>query len=173
MAPMHMPLKVALAALVLSTTVVSAQQSVRVENPKPANAATQRVSREIRTVIHGVALDGDRKPLRNARLRLRNLEVNEVERTATSNVRGEFSFPARPEIPYIVEIADASGRVLAVGDVVSAQAGQTAGTLVVLPSRLPATGGMFAETAASVIAAATSIGLTVVDPALPKVSPTR
>lgn len=173
MAPMLMPLKVALAALVLSTAVVSAQQSVRVENPKPANAATQRVSREIHTVIQGVALDGERKPLRNARLRLRNLEVNEVERTTTSNTRGEFSFPARPEIPYIVEVADASGRALAVGDVVTAQAGETVGTLVVLPSRLPATGGMFAETAASVIAAATSIGLTVVDPALPKVSPTR
>lgn len=173
MAPMHVRLKVALAGAVLSTAVVSAQQPVRVANLKPANAPTQRVSLDIRTVIRGVALDAARHPLRNARLRLRNLEVNEVERTGTSNARGEFSFPARPEIPYIVEITDASGRVLAVGDVVSAQAGESAGTLVMLPSRLPATGGIFAETAASVIAAATSIGLTVVDPTLPKVSPTR
>ena len=173
MARMDVRLKAALAGVVLSTAVVSAQQPVKVENPKVANTAVQRVSRDIRTVIQGVALDGERKPLRNARVRLRNLEVNEVERTSTSSARGEFTFAARPEIPYVIEVADASGRVLGVGDVVTAHAGETAGTLVVLPSRLPATGGIFGETAASVIAAATSIGLTVVDPALPKVSPTR
>jgi hypothetical protein len=170
---MHVRLTVALAGVVITTAVVSAQQPVQVESPKQANAAAPRVSGDVRTVIHGVALDSEKKPLRNARLRLRNLEVNEIERTATSNARGEFMFPVRPETPYIVELADASGRILAVGDVVSARAGETAGTLVVLPSRLPPTGGIFAETAASVIAAATSIGLTVVDPTLPKVSPTR
>ena len=173
MAPMHVRVKVALACVVLSTSIVSAQQPVRPESPRAASADAQRVSRDVRTVIEGVVLDGQRKPLRNARLRLRNLEVNEIERLSTSNARGQFSFAARPEIPYVVEVTDTSSRVLAVGDVITARAGEVAGTTVVLPSRLPAIGGVFGETAASVIAAATSIGVTVVDPTLPKVSPTR
>lgn len=173
MTPMHVRLKVALAGVLLSAAIVSAQQPVRSEGPKAAKAATQRLSRDVRTAIQGVALDSGRKPLPSARVRLRNLEVNAVERTSSSNARGEFNFAARPEVPYVVEIADASGRVLAVGDVVSAQANETAGTLVIMPSPLPSTSGIFGETAAAVIAAATSIGLTVVDPALPKVSPTR
>jgi hypothetical protein len=173
MIPMHVRLNVALAGVLLSTAIVSAQQPVRVEGPRAAKSAAQLVSRDVRTSIHGIALDGDRKPLRDARIRLRNLEVNAIERTATSNTRGEFSFPARPETRYVVEIADASGRVLAAGNVVTAQAGESAGTLVMLTSGLPASGGIFNETAAMVITAATGIGLTVVDPTLPKVSPTR
>ena len=173
MVPMHVRLKVALTAVLLSTAVVSAQQPVRVEGPKSTRAAAQLVSRDIRTAIHGIALDSERRPLRDARLRLRNLELKAIERTATSDTRGEFSFPARPDTPYIVEIADSSGRVLAAGNVVTAQAGESAGTLVVLTSGLPVSGGLFTETAAAVIAAATGIGVTVVDPTLPKVSPTR
>ena len=173
MASMHVRWKVAVAVVLLSTTVVSAEQPIRHESPKNASADAQRVSRDVRTVIEGVVLDGERKPLRNARLRLHDLDVNEIERTTTSNARGQFTFIARPEIPYVVEVTDASGRVLAVGDVVAARAGEVAGTIVVLPARLPAIGGIFGQTAASVIAAATSIGVTVVDPTLPKVSPTR
>ena len=173
MAPMHVGLKVALASVLLSTTFVSAEQPVRQESPKSANADAQRVSRDVLTVIEGVVLDGERRPLPNTRLRLRNLDVNEIERRATSNARGQFTFVVRPEIPYVVEVADPSGRILAVGDVITARAGEVAGTLVVLPARLPAIGAVFGETAASVIAAATSIGITVMDPTLPKVSPTR
>ena len=174
MAPMRVRLKVVLAGVMLSTTVVSAQQSVRPGSIKAANAgAQQRLSRDVKAAIHGMAIDSERKPVRNARLRLRNLEMNEIEQTATSDTRGEFSFVARPEIPYVVEIEDASGRMLAVGDVIVAQVGEVAGTVVRLPSRLPAAGGMFRETASSVISAATTAGLTVVDPTLPKVSPSR
>ena len=172
-AAMHVRVTVALAVVALSMSFVSAQQPAPAEKPKAANSAAQRVSRDIRVTIQGVALDGDRKPLGNSRLRLRNLDVNEVERTTTSTLKGEFSFVARAEIPYVVEIADGSGRVLAVSDVISARAGEAARTMVVLPSRLPAASGIFVETAASVIAAATSIGVTVLDPARPKVSPTR
>ncbi len=85
---------------------------------------------------------------------------------------GEFTFVARPEIPYVVEVTDAAGRVIAIGDVVIAQAGDVAAALVSIPSRLPALAGVFSETAGSVVSAAASTGVTVV-PNLPPVSPNR
>lgn len=169
MAPMRVRLKVALAGVVLSTTIVSAQQAVR---PAAAVHGT-RATRNIQSLINGVATDGDRLPLKHASLRLRNLDENVIEQTTTTNEVGEFSFVVRPGIPYVVEIADRAGRVVAVGDIVLANVGEVAGAVVSLPSRTLALAGVFGDTASSVISAATGIGLTVVDPALPKVSPTR
>ena len=76
-----------------------------------------------------------------------------------------------PDVPYVVEVADQAGRVVAVGDIVTPNAGEVAASVVSLPSRLPALAGLFGETASAVISAATGTGLTVVDPLLPKVSP--
>ena len=129
--------------------------------------------RHIQSLINGVAVDGKQMPLKYASVRLRNLGENTIEQVATANDLGEFSFSVRPGIPYVVEIADQAGRVVAVGDVVLANVGEVAGAVVALPSRLPALATVFGDTASSVISAATGIGLTVVDPALPKVSPTR
>jgi hypothetical protein len=178
MAPMHVRLKVALAGVVLSTTIVSAQQAARLgtavkATPQTANLAARRASRDIRSLINGVAIDSTQQPLPNVSVRLRNLAANEIEQTVASNARGEFSFAARPEVPYVLEIADQAGRIVAVGDVIVVNAGEVAGAVVALPSRLPALAGVFGETASSVISAATGTGLTVVDPTLPKVSPRR
>ena len=178
MALMHIRLKVALAGVVLSTSIVSAQQAVRPGTAgakvarQSANAA-QRAAKDIRSLINGVAIDSEQTPLPNATIRLRNLESNEIEQVVTANDRGEFSFLARPDVPYVVEIADKAGRIVAVGDVIVANAGEVAGALVTLPSRLPALAGMFGDTASSVMSAATGTGLTIVDPALPKLSPSR
>jgi hypothetical protein len=187
MAPMHVRLKVALAGVVLSTSIVTAQQAVRpavsrVEGPgttvvktarQSANAAAQRAAKDIRSLINGVAIDSDQTPLPNATIRLRNLDANEIEQVITANEMGEFSFIARPDVAYVVEIADQAGRIVAVGDVIMANAGEVAGAIVALPSRLPALAGVFGDTASSVMSAATGTGLTVVDPTLPKVSPSR
>ena len=187
MAPMHVRLKVALAGVVLSTSIVSAQQAVRpalsrVEGPggavvktarQTANAAAQRAAKDIRSLINGVAIDSDQTPLPNATIRLRNIEANEIEQVITANEAGEFSFIARPDVAYVVEIADQAGRIVAVGDVIMANAGEVAGAVVALPTRLPALAGVFGDTASSVMSAATGTGLTVVDPTLPKVSPSR
>ena len=139
---------------------------------RPAvKAGSLRAGREARSLINGVAMDSDRHPLKQVRLRLRNLEINEVEQTALSSERGEFSFAVRPYVPYVVELTDQTGRVVAVGDIVTTNIGEVAASIVSLPSRLPALAGMFGDTASSVISAATGTGLTVVDPDLPKVSP--
>jgi hypothetical protein len=176
MAAMHVRLKVALAGLVLSTSMVTAQQAVRpvVKTAgQSAKAAAQRGPKDIRSLINGVAIDSDQTPLPNATIRLRNIEQNAIEQVVTANELGEFSFIARPDVAYVVEIADHAGRVVAVGDVIMANAGEVAGAVVTLPSRLPALAGVFGDTASSVMSAATGTGLTVVDPALPKVSPSR
>jgi hypothetical protein len=179
MAPMHVRLKVALAGVVLSTSIVSAQQAVRPGTAAPKvtrqspNAAAQKAAKDIRSLINGVAIDSDQTPLPNATIRLRNLDNNEIEQVVTANNRGEFSFVARPDVPYVVEIADQAGRIVAVGDVITANSGEVAGALVTLPSRLPALANVFGDTASSVMSAATGTGLTVVDPTLPKLSPSR
>ncbi len=181
MAPMHVRLSAALVGVALSTSLVSAQQAgpsgtaVVTKGVKAArqsaNAAAQKAASNIRSLINGTAIDSDQRPLPNATIRLRNIEKNEIEQVVTANEMGEFSFIARPDVPYVVEIADQAGRIVAVGDVIMANAGEVAGAVVTLPSRLPALAGVFGDTASSVMSAVTGTGLTVVDPALPKLSP--
>jgi hypothetical protein len=173
--PLFVRLAVALAGVVLSTSIVSAQQVASVsvvKTVRPAvKAGSLRAGQEARSLINGVAMDSDRHPLKQVRVRLRNLEINEVEQTATSGERGEFSFSVRPDVPYVVELTDRTGRVVAVGDIVTTNVGEVAASIVSLPARLPALAGVFADTASSVISAATGTGLAVVDPTQQKVSP--
>ena len=68
-------------------------------------------------------MDTDASPLPNASVRLRNLVSSEIEKTSTADNFGEFTFVVQPEIPYVVEIADQAGRTIAVGNVVTTQAG--------------------------------------------------
>jgi hypothetical protein len=173
MAPMLIRLKIALAAVVLSTAIVSGQQAVRPGTAGKAVRPAGTAAREIRSLINGVAVDSDRLPLANATIRLRNLQVNAIEQTVTTNALGEFSFVALPGVPYVVEITDQEGRVIAVGDVVLANPGEVAGAVLALPSNLPVLATVFSDTASLVVAAATNSGLTIVDPVLPKLSPTR
>ena len=176
MALMLVRLQVALAGVVLSTSIVSAQQAVRPAAKaarQSAEVAARRAPRETRSLINGVALNRDHTPLPKASVRLRNLEVNAIEEIVTSNELGQFNFIARPQIAYVVEIVDQAGRTIAVGDVIVANAGEVAATRLVLPTHLPALAVVFDDTASAVAAAATETGLTGVDPALPKVSPNR
>jgi hypothetical protein len=181
MALMQVRLRAAIAGVVLSTSIVSAQQVVRPSTAavakgvkaarQSANAAAQKAAHNIRSLINGTAIDSDQAPLPNATIRLRNIEKNEIEQVVTTNELGEFTFIARPDVAYVVEIADQAGRVVAVGDVIMANPGEVAGAVVALPSRLPALAGVFGDTASSVLSAATGTGLTVVDPTLPELSP--
>ena len=84
-----MPLAVALVGIVLSTPIVLAQKAVSAASTAkavdPTVKAGSRAVREARSLINGVALDSDRRPLKHVRVRLRNLEINEVEQTAMSS----------------------------------------------------------------------------------------
>lgn len=178
MTRMPVRLKLTLAGVVLSTSIVSAQLPVRPGSAaktlrQPASAAPRSGTRVIQSLINGVAVNSDQTPLPNATIRLRNLGVNAIEQTVTANEMGEFSFVAQPGVPYVVEIADPSGLTIAVGDVVVANTGEVAGAKVVLPSGLPPLAGVYGSTLSSIVSAAIGSGLLVVDPALPKLSPTQ
>jgi hypothetical protein len=171
---MPVRLKLTLAGVMLSTSVMSAQQPARPSTPvttrQPASAGAQR---EIKSLINGVAVNSDQTPVPNATVRLRNLAVNGIDQIVTASAAGEFTFVAEPGVAYVVEIADPSGRTIAVGDVIVPSAGEVAGTKVALPSGLPALAGVYGSTVNSIVAAAVETGLQVVDPTLPKLSPTR
>ncbi len=175
MARMTVRLNAALAGVSLSMAIVSAQQPApaarAVTSRQAPKAAAQRSARDIRSLINGVAVNGDRTPVPNATVRLRNLTLKVVEQVVTANEAGEFTFVAQPGVSYIVEVADSAGRTVAVGDVILVRAGEVAGAVVSLPSRLPPASTVFRDTTATVISAAANAGIGVVDPALPKVSP--
>jgi hypothetical protein len=162
--------------MVLSTSIVSAQQAagpVTAARTTRPPAATPRATRVIQSLINGITVNGDQTPVPNAPVRLRNLAVNAIEQIVTANEAGEFSFVAQPGVAYVVEIADQSGRTIAVGDVIVVNAGEVAGTKVALPSGLPALARVYGSTLRSVMSAAIGSGLLVVDPSLPKLSPTQ
>jgi hypothetical protein len=170
-------MKLTFLGVMLSTSLLSAQQPVRPITPvatrQPASAAAQRATRDIRSLIDGVVVNSDQTPVPNARVRLRNLAVNAIDEIVTANEAGEFTFVAQPGVAYVAEIADQSGRTLAVGDVIVPMAGEVAGTKVTLPSGLPVLAVVYGDTVGSIVSAAIETGLQVVDPTLPKVSPTR
>lgn len=165
-----------LGTFVMTVTVLSAQGPlVRPKGPlSPAvtiDAATRRTGQGL---ISGKATNADMRPLPDVTVRLRNLETNQIEQIAKSDLVGEFTFVVQPQIPYVVEIADRAGAIVAVGDVITAQAGDVASAIVTIPSRVPALAAAFGETAGSVISAATGTGLTVLEAAnAPLVSPEK
>jgi hypothetical protein len=171
---MRLRLNMALAGVMLSTCAVSAQQPVRLvaaAAPREPAGAGVRSTSVIKSLISGVAVDSHQKPLPKARLRLRNLEINAIEQNATANNNGEFSFAARPNVPYVVEIADQAGRIIAVSDVIVANAGEVVGGKVALPTYAPPKSVTLVETASTVVSAGTRAGVAVVNPELPTLSP--
>lgn len=168
---------VTFAAVILSGAVISAQIVQRMPASGPPTVisrATTKATQVGQSVIHGTAVDADASPLPSASVRLRNLLTNEVEKTSTADRYGEFTFFVQPEIPYVVEIADQTGRVIAVGNVVAAQAGEVAASVVPVPLRLPALAGVFGNTAGSVVSSAAGTGLTALEAnRAPAVSPDR
>jgi hypothetical protein len=159
-------------SLIAAMTASLSSQAAKPVGPLGPSSTLNPAAKGGQALINGTAVDNNATPLPNATIRLRNLQSNEIEQVVTSNHLGEFTFLAKPEIPYVVEVVDRAGRILAVGDVITAQAGDVAGAVVAIPSRLPAIAGVFGETASSVISAATGTGITVIDPP-PTLSPER
>jgi hypothetical protein len=158
--------------LVALTTASVSSQVVKPITPLGPSTTFGYATKKGTALINGTATDNNAAPLPNATVRLRNLASNQIEQVTTANQLGQFTFIAQPEIPYVVEIADRVGRILAVGDIITTQAGDVAGAIISIPSRVPAVAGMFGETASSVASASTGAGITVLDP-LPPLSPEK
>lgn len=129
----------------------------------------------IQSVITGLALATDsNRPLPSVLVHLRNLDSKQIEQRAVTNDFGEFIFVVKPKIPYVVEIADRTGRIYSASEVITPELGEVAGAVVRLPGQIQAMAGMFKDTAATVMAAASGTGFTAVDSTkAPPVSPEK
>ena len=154
-------------AFVLSSALVAAGPA---EMPRAVTATLS--GNPGKSVIHGTALDMNAAPLPGAQVRLRNLQTRAIEQLATTSIAGEFVFVVLPDIPYVVELSDGPGRVLAVGDVVFTRAREAAGSVVVLPPLVQGYATMFRSTAGAVASAAAGMGMTVLQSA-PPLSPEK
>ena len=171
---MRSSIKFTVAGVLLSTAVASAQTTLPIGPIGPSATATTPTQGTGKAVISGTAVDASEAPIPNATVRLRNLITTQIDQTAVTGSRGQFTFSVRPDVPYVVEIVDAPGRILAVGDVVIPASGDAVATIVAIPAKLPTFAGMFTDTAGSVIAAATGLGLTSVQAGvMPFLSPER
>jgi hypothetical protein len=118
-------------------------------------------------------MNANELPLPDQMVRLRNLDTSTIEQVATTDRLGAFSFIAAPETPYVVEIVDQPGRVVAVGQVVIARAGEVAGGAVIVPAAIPAYTNLFKSSMGAVLAALGGTGLTALAPDGPPLSPEK
>lgn len=114
------------------------------------------------SLITGQVLNADRAPFAFARVHLRNLDSGAVMDQTSADHVGEFSFMVPGRGMYIAELYDETGSVLAAGQAVTVEAGQTVGTVIFLPTKIPTLAGLFGNSAASVMSAAAGAGITAV-----------
>jgi hypothetical protein len=75
--------------------------------------------------INGVAQSADKAPLRNYSVQIRNANSGQLVATTTSNQAGEFAFTNLQSGSYVVEIVDASGKVVGLSSAINVGAGAT------------------------------------------------
>ncbi len=124
-------------------------------------------------VIYGTVLDGKATPLPDMRVHLRNLQTRVVEQVSTASLVGEFVFVALPDVPYVVELADRSGRALVVSDVMVTRSGGAAGSVLIAPAELPHSRALFRASAGSVALAVAAAGLTGLQSPDPPLTPEK
>jgi hypothetical protein len=122
-------------------------------------------------VVRGVVWNADNSPLPNGKVRLRDVLTGRVEGQAVTTDRGEFVFDKVHGATYVSEVVDEAGKVIAVGQSFQLDSGATVATFVRLPPRQSWLAGAFSNTAAAVIAAASSAGVTAMGTKAPPVSP--
>ena len=141
--------------------------------PEPLRAGQQSVpgstlhgglsaGRTTASVIAGQATDANGGPLAFAHVRLRDLDSGAVVSQTNADHIGEFTFLVGSRGNYMAELFDDRGDVLAVGDPLIVEAGQTVGTLIILPSRIPSLAALFGNSAAAIVSAAAGAGITAV-----------
>src|SRR5690349_16677131 len=75
--------------------------------------------------VNGVAQSADKAPLSNFRVHVRNANTGELSGSTTSNQAGEFAFGNLQPGSYVVEIVDASGKVVGLSPSMTVAAGST------------------------------------------------
>jgi hypothetical protein len=116
------------------------------------------------TAILGTAWTADNQPIRQARLRLRNVVTGKIEAAAVGNEAGQFAFENVPGGSYVLELLNGLGHVQVVGHVFTIATGETVATFVRASTKVPWFTGFFANTLTSVESAAASEGVTAIAP---------
>ena len=153
--------------VVSSLAVLDAQPTTAPQRPVgrvPAGAAAAGRA----TTVFGFVWDANNNPIANANVRLRNVATGRVEAHAVASASGEFSFDNIEGGSYVIEYVDHNGRVIAVGHVFSVAPGETVATFIRLGANAPWFAALFgsaANTAATVVSSAASLGVTAVAPA--------
>src|SRR4029079_16027349 len=106
--------------------------------------------------------NADNSPFPNPKVRLRNLHSGRVEASAIGTEAGQFSFSQIEGGTYLVELVADNGKVIAVGQTFRIESGDTLATFVRLAAPQSWYAGVFGNTAAAVLAAASSAGLTAI-----------
>jgi hypothetical protein len=127
--------------------------------------------KSMKSIVSGVVWNADNSPYPNGKVRLRNVRSGRVEATAVTTERGQFTFSPVPSGSYLTEVIDDAAKVIAVGQPFRVEPGETAATFVRLPARKSWLASAFSNTAAVVIAAASSAGVTAIGSQAPPVSP--
>jgi hypothetical protein len=151
---------VALAALAMASTGAAV-----------GTAGGPPVMRRTAAVVRGVVWKADNSPFPNPKVRLRNLHSGRVEASAVGTEVGQFNFSQVEGGTYLVELVDDNGKVIAVGQTFRVDSGDTIATFVRLPAPQSWYSGVFGNTAAAVLAAASSAGLTAIGTQAPPASP--
>jgi hypothetical protein len=148
--------------MLLFGSVIAAQVKAPAQVVKKVSSRAVNSTAPDEAIIHGTVLDRSARPYPNATVRLRNLLTHAVEDTSSSNETGEFMFVVKPGLPYVVEVTDEVGRVLAVGNAITPLGGETVAAVVstTLAGQAKSLAGMFGETAGMVLSAASSVGIT-------------
>lgn len=123
------------------------------------------------TSVRGVVWNADNSPLPYAKVRLRNLQTGRVDAAAAANENGQFAFDNLEGGSYVIELLDDNDKVIAVGQSFRVERGETVATFVRLGTRRPGLSGLFSNTAAAVIAAASGVGVTAIGSQAPPASP--
>jgi hypothetical protein len=75
--------------------------------------------------LKGIAQGADKKPLPNYTVQVRNVANGQLAGTTTSTAAGSFSFEGLQAGSYVIEVVDATGKVVGLSSAISVAAGAT------------------------------------------------
>jgi hypothetical protein len=104
------------------------------------------------STVQGNALDSVNGILPDTPVRLRDARAGRIISSQRTDKSGLFEFRSVDPGSYIVELLGAGDAVLAASQLINVNAGEAVSTLVKLPFRLPAFGGLLGHTTAQAIA---------------------
>ena len=137
---------------------------------KVTAAGARAAIRARATVVMGTVWTATSEPVRDARLRLRNVLSGKIEATALADDAGKFTFQNIEGGTYTVELVTETGKVIAVGHMFTIAPGETVATFVRLGTKVPWFTGFFSNAASAAATTAAAQGVTAIAPVAPPAS---